>query len=184
MITTTNVRIEVGASNHNAWADVGRACSGFVSVIKFTPAFGGGFFLAHRIEDPKYKALIIAPESKWAGDITNEGWVIEHEITDAGLIAAITPKEGSMSFRIYYMNDCEWWMASSAEEAQRDYLNECGYEPEDEMIEEGCPRQLTEEELDKRRFKKDDGTECSFREEMNSGPQKSRYFATRIYDFP
>lgn len=89
MITTTNARIEVGASNHTAWADIGRACSGFVGVVKFTPSFGGGFFLAHRIEDPKYKALIIAPESKWAGDVVNEGWIIEHEITDDGIQSLI-----------------------------------------------------------------------------------------------
>lgn len=88
MITTTNARIEVRTDTLDAFADVSRLCSGYAAAIKFTPAYGGGFFLAHRIEDPKYKALVIAPEPKWRGDIENEGWIIEYEITAAGLIAA------------------------------------------------------------------------------------------------
>lgn len=92
MITTTNVRIEVSTETTNAWADVGSMCSGMVSVIKFTPSFGGGFFLAHHADDPKRKALIIAPSEKWANDIRGEGWVIEHEITSSGLIDATLPQ--------------------------------------------------------------------------------------------
>lgn len=86
MITTTNARIEVRTDTLDAFADISRICSGYGAAIKFTPAFGGGFFLAHRIEDPKFMALIIVPESKWAGDVANEGWIIDHEITGAGVI--------------------------------------------------------------------------------------------------
>lgn len=80
MITTTNARIEVRTDNLDAFADISRICSGYGAAIKFTPVYGGGFFIAHRIEDPKFKALIIVPASKWIGDVENEGWIIEQEI--------------------------------------------------------------------------------------------------------
>lgn len=83
MITTDNARIEVRDSSHlSAWADVGRICSGLVVVVKFTPSWGGAFFLAKRTEDPKTMALIIAPSDKWAGDILDSGWTIVHKIED------------------------------------------------------------------------------------------------------
>lgn len=82
MITTHSARIEVdtGHGSDKAWADVSSLCSGYVAKVEFNPSFGGGFFLAHRKEDPRYRALIIAPADKWEGDIVGAGWVIDQKI--------------------------------------------------------------------------------------------------------
>lgn len=81
MITTNNARIEVKAgTGDNAWADIHSICNGLVETVQFTPEYGGAFFIAHRLNEPKRKALIIAPSEKWAGDITDDGWVIEVQL--------------------------------------------------------------------------------------------------------
>lgn len=80
MISTTNVRIESRTDKINAWADVHQICSGYAHSVEFTPKFGGGFFLAHKADDPSRKALLIAPGSNWKQDLEDQGWVIEQEL--------------------------------------------------------------------------------------------------------
>jgi len=95
-------------------------------------------------------------------------------------------------FHIYEMNETtDWWMATSPEQARRDYLAEIDL-PEDEAISEGCPRQLTESELDEKRFIGEvrnangqlEDVNRSFREERDrlvSLEPKSQFFASTEY---
>lgn len=86
-------------------------------------------------------------------------------------------------YRIYEMNDCDWWMATSAEEAKRDYL--ASIDGDESCIDDSGPRQLTNEQLDKLKFSDDlpeteDNTR-TFREEMARREPRSQFFASTEY---
>lgn len=81
MITSQSARIAVNASRgESAWADIHQICSGYAVAVSFTPRFGGAFYVAHNKGDPRQRAIIVAPSDKWAGDITDSGWVIDQKI--------------------------------------------------------------------------------------------------------
>lgn len=67
------------------------------------------------------------------------------------------------------MNDCDWWLAHSAEEASADMMKMYGATPADELSPDG-PRELTEAELDKLIFSDDlsepNAAKRTFREEL------------------
>ncbi len=82
--------------------------------------------------------------------------------------------------KVFMMNDCDWWMAETAEDATRDYVAAgCSSGDEDE------PEELDDDQLDHLVFvwEADDGTNGrrSFREELNrrvAEGWKSEFFAS------
>lgn len=96
--------------------------------------------------------------------------------------------------KIYQMNDCEWWMAESEEDAIRDIALHygSGYGTDkvelvrDGYLNEDCPRELTNEEMDRLRFVDEMGNpespKRSFREELRcrieAGVTKPEMFAS------
>lgn len=87
-------------------------------------------------------------------------------------------------FKIFQMNDCDWWMAPTLEEAVRDVKETYGDEPE--MWEDA--HELTEAGLDKMQFTDfdDDGDPIkrSFREELQrriaAGPKTEMFASTEF----
>ena len=74
-----------------------------------------------------------------------------------------------LPWRVFKMDDCDWWMARTLEEARESYKHETGVD--DEAIEDA--RELTDAELDKLTFVDTDERERplrksrrSFREEL------------------
>lgn len=67
--------------------------------------------------------------------------------------------------KIFKMNDCDWWMAPTLEEAVADIKEYYGVDEFD--FTENEPRELTEEEMDRIMFRGEDGEPVhSFREEL------------------
>ena len=69
-------------------------------------------------------------------------------------------------WHVYQLNECDWWVARSMEEAQADYAKECGADIED-------PHELDDAEMGRRTFvdcdedeSEIDGGRRSFREEL------------------
>jgi hypothetical protein len=105
------------------------------------------------------------------------------------LVGDPLPETPSMAtplpWRVFRMNDCDWWLARTVAEARADYLRETG-EDEDEA------RELIEEELDRLHFV-DTGederpmkaTRRPFREELarrvSAGLSKPEMFACTEY---
>jgi hypothetical protein len=54
--------------------------------------------------------------------------------------------------KIYRLNDLEWWMANSLEEAIQTAIKETGAAREDIFTEDGSPEPLTDEQLDRLQF--------------------------------
>lgn len=90
------------------------------------------------------------------------------------------PMTAPLPFRVFRLNDCEWWMARTLAEAIEDWRSCTGIEPDpsDE------PRELTDAELDANKFFDPDDPAAprrTFREELEirargaTGPQ---FFAT------
>lgn len=74
-----------------------------------------------------------------------------------------------LPWRVFRMDDCDWWLARTLEEARESYQHETGVS--DEMIEDA--REVTDEEMDKLTFiDMDEGKRIvgesrrSFREEL------------------
>lgn len=100
-------------------------------------------------------------------------------------IATTPAMTDPLPMRVYAMNDCDWWMARSLEEAKADYCHETG-STEAEL----CPdaRELTDEELDRLRITDTDenerptGKARSFRKELqrrvDEGVTKPEMFAS------
>jgi hypothetical protein len=71
--------------------------------------------------------------------------------------------------KVFEMNDCDWWLANSAEEALADIR---GVSPSaSDAPPEIAPRELTDEELDRLIFSDDlsepNAAKRTFREELN-----------------
>ena len=83
------------------------------------------------------------------------------------------------SMKVFKMNEYDWWMDNNLESAKENYTDFCDCYTED--VEDA--RELTDEELDRLRFVKDeDGNpECSFREHMNELDQIPHFFASTEY---
>lgn len=89
--------------------------------------------------------------------------------------------------KIFKMNDCDWWMAPTLEEAIQGVKTEHPMDWED-MIED--PKELTDAQLDSHKFRLDEGEEdgerkhCSFREELDrrvAAGSKTELFASTEY---
>jgi hypothetical protein len=93
-----------------------------------------------------------------------------------------------LPMRVFAMNDCDWWMARSLEEAKADYCHQTG-STESEL----CPeaRELTDAELDRLRItdlddnERPSGKSRSFRKELqrrvDAGITKPEMFASTEY---
>lgn len=62
-----------------------------------------------------------------------------------------TKTDNSEPWGVFRINDCDWWLARSAEEARADAARLYGCKPEDEEIDKDIPR-LTEEQLEAHAF--------------------------------
>lgn len=76
------------------------------------------------------------------------------------------------SMRVFYMNDCDWFMAPDIEQAKRLYKEMTGL-PDDEAFDE--PYELNDTQLERLRFMDEDGGKRSFAElrqmiESGAGP--------------
>jgi hypothetical protein len=58
-----------------------------------------------------------------------------------------------LPWRVFRMNDYEWWVARTLEEAKADYQQTVGPMPEDEAFDD--PGELTDAELDRLKFIED-----------------------------
>lgn len=111
------------------------------------------------------------------------------EANRTDLLGDPTPETPSMTdplpWRVFRMNDTDWWLARTLAEARADYLHQTG-EDEDEA------RELTEEELDRLHFVDTDederpmkATRRPFREELaqrvSAGLSKPELFACTEY---
>jgi hypothetical protein len=93
-----------------------------------------------------------------------------------------------LPWRVFKMDDCDWWVAHTLAEAKASYQYETGVD--DESVEDA--RELTDEELDRLRFVDTDEaghpvkeTRCTFREELarrvSAGLSKPELFACTEY---
>lgn len=90
----------------------------------------------------------------------------------------------SDEIKIFEINDCEWVAARSLEEAKTFYLEMVSGDTS--VLDEGCPVELTELQLDRMTYSDDQGdpnaSKRSFREELQkriaAGVQFPEYFAT------
>lgn len=53
--------------------------------------------------------------------------------------------------KVFEMDDCEWWRAPSLEDVIAARMSECGMTRE-EVVQDGCPRELTEAELNQLKY--------------------------------
>ena len=93
-----------------------------------------------------------------------------------------------LPWRIFRMDDCDWWVARTLQEAKASYQHETGVD--DESIEDAS--ELTDEELDRLRFVDTNeaghpikDSRCTFREELarrvSAGLSKPELFACTEY---
>lgn len=79
---------------------------------------------------------------------------------------------------VYRVNDCEWYMANTLEEAIALAVADSGL-PRDEATDK--PRELSQEELDRLKFINPDGSRWSFARELQGRTEagfKPGFFAT------
>lgn len=102
-------------------------------------------------------------------------------------VAPTPPMDAPLPWRVYRLNDCDWWVARSLEEAKADYIASCG--GDDDSFED--PHELTDAELDRMQINGMDenerlaGTKHSFREELKqrvaAGLTGPAFFASTEY---
>lgn len=115
-----------------------------------------------------------------------------HVTESTDLVGDPLPDTPSMTaplpWRVFRMDDCDWWVAHTLEDAKASYQHETGVD--DESIEDA--RELTDAELDKLHFvDTDEGgypvkdSRCTFREELtrrvSAGLSKPELFACTEY---
>jgi hypothetical protein len=103
------------------------------------------------------------------------------------MIPVYLPELDPANMRIFRMNDCDWWLATTLEAAKADYKHQTGIDLED--IEDA--REVTEEEMDRLKFIENyDGPKSgwikrTFREELQrritDGEAKPGCFASTEY---
>lgn len=109
-------------------------------------------------------------------------------------VAAAPPMTESLPMRVFRMNDCEWWMARTLDEAKQDAAHQWGYPSvlpaeKDEMFDEA--HELSDEELARLKFvedaevPRDQWVRRTFREELDrriaAGETKPGLFACTEY---
>jgi hypothetical protein len=60
-------------------------------------------------------------------------------------------------WRIFKLNDCDWWIARSIDEAKASFQKECGPMPDDEAFDEPC--ELTDADMDTLKIAESDENE-------------------------
>lgn len=95
-----------------------------------------------------------------------------------------------LQLRVFRVNDCEWWLATTMEQMKVDYLATVGQMPDEEAFDE--PHELSDDELCKLHFVDTDDNEApikasrrTFHEELRrqikSDPITPRLFACTEY---
>lgn len=103
---------------------------------------------------------------------------------------ALSAMTDPLPLRVFRMNDCEWWLATTLEQAKADYMKTVGPMPEEDAFDE--PHELSDDELLKLHFvDMDDGERAigksrrTFREELSlqraADPVTPRLFACTEY---
>ena len=72
-----------------------------------------------------------------------------------------------MKEKVFQMNDCDWWCDYSAEEAKNNYNKFTGFDDED-YYKDRPPQELTEEEMNRYKYTKEDGKTITFKEELEN----------------
>ena len=83
--------------------------------------------------------------------------------------------------RIFRMNDCDWWMAETLEDAKRDYMASGHGLREEEALDD--PGEVSDSDMDRLQFTEDDGKH-SFRAELAirvGRREDSQFFASTEY---
>ena len=91
-----------------------------------------------------------------------------HEASQRDKAKAAASGDGLGGWKIYRVNDCDWWMARSIDELREEIRGEYG---DDDYIQEDELRELTEDDLDTTFFLVDgydEGPKILFREELNN----------------
>lgn len=70
----------------------------------------------------------------------------------------------SAEFKVFRLNDCDWWMATTLEEAIQAAMKETGL-PRDEAADSNAGEVLYSQ-LERLVFRDDDGTRRSFKDEL------------------
>lgn len=93
----------------------------------------------------------------------------QRDSTDLLAVQDTPDMTAPLPWRVFKMDDCDWWMARTLQEARETYQRETGVD--DEAIEDS--RELTDEEMDKLHFVDTDegeqpvpGSRRTFREEL------------------
>lgn len=91
------------------------------------------------------------------------------------------------TWNVYEMNDCDWWLARSPQEAINDAAKYYGCKPDDEELVATTPRKLSDDELAELQYHLDDnhtGDTHSFKAELNkrikSGPVPQMFASTEF----
>lgn len=85
-----------------------------------------------------------------------------------------------MKVKVFALNDYDWWAAETLEEAKAAYLNETGMKEADEPFDD--PHELDEVAMNHFRFREEDGTTRTFREQLekmvSNGQDFPAFFAS------
>lgn len=80
--------------------------------------------------------------------------------------------EAVSEFKVYAMNDCDWYVAKSEEAAKASMMETVGCKSAEELVEEFCPSgypvELSDQDLDRLKYQDDDDDSVSrsFREQL------------------
>jgi hypothetical protein len=77
--------------------------------------------------------------------------------------------------KIFVLNDCDWWVAETLEQAKESYKLETGEDSDDDA------RELTEEEMDHHIITSEDGVKRTFREELRLRTEDGTLFPPTLF---
>ena len=90
------------------------------------------------------------------------------------------PMDAPLPWRVYRLNDCDWWVARTLEEAKADYLDTVGPMSDDEAFDD--PHELSDEDMDRLKITDVDdpkATKPTFREYLKQmAPRAPGMFAS------
>ena len=87
----------------------------------------------------------------------------------------INRKIGGGDMKVFRLNDYDWWVGSDLESVKKSYMEATGL-PEDEAFDDAY--ELTEEEMNKLLYKDEDGSERTFKEQLNKMIAENQTFPT------
>ncbi len=95
----------------------------------------------------------------------------------------VPPMNAALPWRIYKLNDCDWWVARTLEEAKTSFQATCGPMDEDEAFDD--PYELTDEDMDRLKITDHDDPKApkqTFREYLyQMKPTRPDMFASTEY---